>query len=152
MVLAWPGETLTVISVLIRIQLMLFGLYRLILAFSDQAQSPAFTGFVGVLPMIAGVIAVRHPFETVAVLATLLGVVWIVAGVIDAVDAAANERSTRRRFSGLTGLLSIAAGVVVVAWPAPTVVVISWIIGFYLVVFGLLIAVNGLALRSLARS
>ncbi len=150
-VLSWPGETLIVISVLIGIQLMVFGLYRLILAFSDQAQSPAFTGLVGVMLMIASVIALRHPFETVAVLATLLGVVCIVAGVIDAVDAAANERSTRRLFSGLIGLSSIAAGVVVVAWPAPTVAVISWIIGFYLVVFGLFVVVNGLALRNLAR-
>ena len=129
-VLVWPGETLKVISILIGLQLVVFGLFRLIGAFSDASPAPGLTGFVGVLLMIAGIIVLRHPFETAAVLATILGVVWIVTGAVDAIDAIASGDSGNRIWHVLAGLASIAAGVIVVSWPAPTVEVIAWVTGF----------------------
>jgi uncharacterized membrane protein HdeD (DUF308 family) len=149
-VLVWPEETLKVISILIGLQLLLFGLFRLIGAFSDAISAPGLTGFVGVLLMIAGIIVLRHPFETAALLATILGVVWIVTGAVDSIDAIANGDSKNRLLQVLAGLVTIAAGAVVVSWPAPTVEVIAWITGFYLVVHGLFIAANAMSLRYLA--
>jgi uncharacterized membrane protein HdeD (DUF308 family) len=49
------------------------------------------------------------------------------------------------------GLLSIAAGIVVVAWPAPTVTVIAWISGLYLITFGLFLCVSAFQLRRLTK-
>jgi uncharacterized membrane protein HdeD (DUF308 family) len=149
--LVWPAETLKVISVLIGLQLVLFGLFRLIGAFSDESQAPGLTGFVGVLLMIAGIIVLRHPFETATVLATILGVVWIVTGTVDTIDAIGNGDSRNRLLRVLTGLVTIAAGVIVVSWPAPTVEVIAWVTGFYLVVHGLFLAANAMSLRYLSQ-
>jgi uncharacterized membrane protein HdeD (DUF308 family) len=147
-VLAWPEQTLVVMSVLLGIQFVLFGLFRLIGAFSEDATAPGLAGFVGVLMMISGVIVLRHPYETVAVLATILGVVWIVSGSIDVIDALANRRREGSRLlHGLGGLLSVGAGVIVVAWPTPTLSVIAWISGLYLIIFGLFVAVNAFMLR-----
>ncbi len=101
--------------------------------------------------MIAGIIVLRHPFETAAVLATILGVVWIVTGAVDAIDAIASGTSGNRLLSVLAGLATIAAGVIVVSWPAPTVEVIAWVTGFYLVVHGLFLAANVMSLRYLAQ-
>jgi uncharacterized membrane protein HdeD (DUF308 family) len=149
-VLVWPGETLTVLSVLFGIQLLLFGLFRLISAFSSGTSSPGLAGFVGILGMIAGVIVIRHPFDTVAVLATILGVMWIVGGAIDVISSIADSSIPDRGVLGISGLLSVLAGIVVVAWPTPSVTVIAWVAGLYLVVFGLLNTVLGTRLRSLA--
>ena len=74
-VLSWPDETLTVLSVLFGIQLLLFGLFRFISAFAEDSLAPGLVGFVGLVGMVAGVVVLRHPFDTVAVLATVLGVV-----------------------------------------------------------------------------
>ncbi len=93
----------------------------------------------------------RNPFETVAVLAVLLGVAWIMGGIIELIGSLADGTDGGRLFGVLGGLLSIAAGIVVVAWPAPTVTVIAWISGLYLIVFGLFLCISAFQLRSLTK-
>lgn len=150
-VVAWPSQTLVVLSVLLGIQLLLVGLFRLISAFSSEAIAPGFLGFVGILGMVAGVAVLRRPFETVAVLATILGIVWIVSGTIDIISAIADSRLDDRWLLGLAGLLAVAAGVIVVSWPQPTVAVIAWIAGIYLMIAGIATMYGAYRLRSIAR-
>ena len=149
-VLAWPSETLTVLSVLLGLQLLVFGLFRLISAFASDVASPGLLGFIGVLGILGGVVVLRNPNETVAVLATILGAFWIISGVIDVIDALANSSASGRVWRAFGGLLSIGAGAVIVAWPSPTVTVIAWIAGFYLIVFGLFLCASAFSMRSLA--
>jgi uncharacterized membrane protein HdeD (DUF308 family) len=85
----------------------------------------------------------------VAVLAVLLGVVWIIGGIIELIGSIADSSRDRRWLGVFGGLLSIAAGIVVVAWPAPTVTVIAWIAGLYLITFGLFLCVSAFQLRRL---
>jgi uncharacterized membrane protein HdeD (DUF308 family) len=157
-ILSWPGETLAVVSVLVGIQFVLFGLFRLIGAFAHSAPVPVLSGVAGVLLIVAGVIVIRRPFDVVEVLAAILGAMWIVGGVIDVlgasglVDQQARARGERRWLTALSGLVSIVAGVIVVAWPAPTVAVIAWIACFYLIVFGLALAGAAVGLRSSERA
>jgi uncharacterized membrane protein HdeD (DUF308 family) len=149
-VLVWPGETLVVLSVLFGIQLLLFGLFRLIHAFSDDVPARGLLGFVGLIGMIAGIAILRHPYEAISVLATILGVVWIVSGAIDVIGALADSTIGHRFLQALAGLLSVVAGIIVVAWPEPTLQVIAWIGGLYLVIFGLFIVASSWSLRHAA--
>ena len=146
--LVWPSETLTVLSILIGLQVLLFGVFRLIGAFSSRSSAPGLTGFIGVVGMVVGLAVLRHPFESVAILAALLGVAWVVGGSIEFIAAVADGSLEHRGLAALSGLLSIGAGVIVVSWPAPTVTVIAWISGLYLIVFGLVLCVIALKLRS----
>ena len=57
-----------------------------------------------------------------------------------------------RLLQGLAGLLSLAAGIIVVAWPAPTITVIAWVGGLYLVIFGLFLMASSWSLRSVAKT
>ncbi len=150
-VVAWPDQTLVVISVLFGIQLLLFGLFRLIGAFSSDVGSPGLVGFVGILGMVAGVAILRHPFETVAVLAMVLGIVWIVSGTIDVINAVADSSLEDRWLHAISGLLMVVAGIIIVSWPKPTVTVIAWIAGIYLIVFGLVTVFGSVRLRSLTK-
>ncbi len=150
-VISWPQETLTVISVLIGLQILIYGIYRLVTAFSHDTASPGWTGFVGVLGIIVGIVVLRNPFETVAVLAVLLGVVWIMGGIIEMIGSIADGSRDHRWLGAFGGMLSIVAGIVVVSWPAPTVTVIAWISGLYLIVFGLFLCVSAFQLRSLTK-
>jgi uncharacterized membrane protein HdeD (DUF308 family) len=136
-----------VISIVIGLQILLYGIYRLVSAFADGTVAPGITAFVG----IVGIVVLRHPFKTVAVLAVLLGVVWIIAGSIELLGAMADRSLEHRGMTALGGLLSIGVGVVVVAWPAPTVTVVAWISGLYLIVFGLFIFVIAFQLRSVSK-
>jgi len=152
MVLVWPSETLTVVSVLLGLQILLLGIFWLISAFGDDARSPGLTAVVGILLIIGGIVVLRNPFETVTVLATILGVVWIVTGVVQIMESLANRRADHRLLRALSGLLSLGAGILVVAWPAPTLTVVAWIAGFYLVVFGLFLAATAFSMRSLTKA
>ncbi|MDH3705461.1 MAG: HdeD family acid-resistance protein [Acidimicrobiia bacterium] len=146
-VVSWPSQTLTVLSILFGIQLVVFGVYRLIAAFSSEALAPGLSGFIGVISLIAGVVVLRHPFETVTVLAVVLGVVWIVGGAIDLVAAIADRQLRNRGWAALMAIISIIAGIVVVSWPEPTVTVVAWIGGIYLIVFGIFVCIESLSLR-----
>jgi uncharacterized membrane protein HdeD (DUF308 family) len=117
-------------------------------AFAHDTTSPGWTGFVGILGIIIGIVVLRNPFETVAVLAALLGVVWIIGGIIQVIGSIADRSADHRWLGALGGLLSVVAGIVVVSWPAPTVTVIAWISGIYLIVFGLFLCVSAFQLRS----
>jgi len=150
-VISWPSQTLTVLSILFGIQLVVFGIFRLVSAFAADTRSPGVAAFVGIVGIIAGIVVLRHPFETVALLAVLLGVVWIIGGVIDVIEAIADSSRDHRMLHAVGGLLSIAAGVIVVSWPAPTVTVIAWIGGLYLIIAGLFIVVQAFSLRNLAK-
>lgn len=46
--------------------------------------------------------------------------------------------------------MSVVAGVIVISWKAPTIAVIAWVTGFYLVVNGLSTTVMALGLRRIA--
>lgn len=150
-VLAWPSQTLVVVSVVMGIQLIVFGLFRIINAFAADVEHPVLLALVGILVLVAGVVVVRNPFETVAVLAVILGVAWIAGGVIDVVAALAGSGLDGRVWTAIGGLLTLAAGIVVVAWPAPTVTVIAWVSGLYLVIFGLFLAATAWHLRSMTK-
>ena len=149
-VMVWPSQTLAVLAILLGLQLLIFGLYRLIHSFSSDVRSPGLLAFAGILGMVAGVIVLRHPFETVVVLATLLGVVWVIGGAIELMVAIVDGSQDHRWIMVFSALLSIAAGVIVLAWPAPTLTVIAWISGLYLVLSGLLICDLGWKLKSAA--
>lgn len=146
-VVSWPSETLAVLAVLFGIQLVIFGVYRLIAAFSSETLSPGLSGFIGVVSLFVGIVVLRHPFDAVTVLATLLGVVWIVGGSIDLISSIADERLRNRGLTAVMAAISIVAGIVVVSWPDPTVTVLAWIGGIYLVVFGIFVCLESLALR-----
>lgn len=149
MVVAWPDGTLKVLSVLFGIQLLLFGLFRLISAFSSTTPAPWLAGFVGVIGMMAGIVVIRNPFETVAVLATVLGLVWVVGGSIEFFSSIADSTMRDRGLVAFGAAITIVAGIVVLAWPGPTVTVIAWIAGIYLIVFGLMVCFTAFRLRQL---
>lgn len=151
MVVAWPDGTLKVLSILFGIQLLLFGLFRLISAFSSDSPAPGLVGFIGVIGMMAGIVVLRNPIETIAVLATVLGLVWVVGGSIELISSIADSSMRDRGLVAFGAVITVVAGVVVLAWPAPTLTVIAWIAGIYLIVFGLMICYTAFRLRGIER-
>ena len=100
--------------------------------------------------MLAGVVVVRNPFETITVLAVILAAAWIVIGAIDVMSAITDKSLPDRWLTALFGLVSIVAGIVVISWPEPSVTVIAWIAGLYLLIVGVLLAMLAFRMRSLA--
>jgi uncharacterized membrane protein HdeD (DUF308 family) len=88
--LAWPGRTVVVVAVLVGIQLVAAGIFRLLAALASDDETGgtrALLALLGVLSFIVGLYALRHLAVTVATLAVALGVWLLVLGVLEVVLA-----------------------------------------------------------------
>jgi len=80
-------------------------------------------------------------------LATFIGAMFIFQGATEALTTGIDARV--RRANVVTGLLSIAAGVLIVVWPSPGLLAVSVILGAWLVVMGSIALTGSFAARAI---
>jgi uncharacterized membrane protein HdeD (DUF308 family) len=153
-VLAWPKPTVALIAVLFGIQLIAYGIYRFVAALDTTANDTKRTmsALLGVLCLIVGLYALRHLVLTVSVLAVVLGIFWIVNGVTEVFSALAHDEMPGRGHSLAAGVVSVLAGLVLLMLPEISLTVLVFVLGGWLVIFGMIEALMALGLRSAARS
>jgi uncharacterized membrane protein HdeD (DUF308 family) len=93
----------------------------------------------GALLVVVGILIFSIDW-TIRELATLIGALFIFQGVVEALTIGIDERV--RRANVVTGLLSIATGIVIIAWPGPGVLAVAILLGAWLIVSGIL-AITG---------
>ncbi|MBH0025289.1 HdeD family acid-resistance protein [Salinibacterium sp. SWN248] len=145
--LLFPGATLLTIAVLFGIYLIASGMYRVTAAFvANNLDSPMrwTTGLLGLLVVIAGILCLANPFQSLIALALVIGIGWILEGIVDLVGGVRGTIHPRW-FGWVSGIVSMAAGVAMFVLPAAGV--------FSLVAIGaiLMIAVSLTTLLTLPR-
>jgi len=151
-VLVWPDETVVVLAVLFGIQLILAGIFRFVTALAlDDAPggTRALLALLGVLCFIVGIYAVRHVNVTIAALALVLGIFWIVNGAIELFTAIGHRGMPGRGWTIVLSLLSIVAGIVVLAYPDISLTALAVVLGIWLVALGIIEIALSFQLRSL---
>lgn len=147
-VVAWPGPTVIAIAVLFGIQLVVAGLFQFVSAFAASDLTGGvrvLTAVLGLLAFVVGLYAIRHVLVSVVALALLLGIFWVVNGFGEIFNALANRDSPHRGWTGSMGVLSILAGIVVLAYPGISLVTLAVVLGVWLIIYGVMEI--GLALR-----
>ena len=139
-VLVWPGKSVLVAAALFGVYLLASGIAQAIAAFTVHVScgSRVLLFLSGVLSVALGVFAF-HYFNNGAavwVLATWIGVGFLFQGVAQTVLAINHKELPERGWHIFTGLLSVLAGMVVVAWPFSSIVVLAIVTGAWLVVIG----------------
>jgi len=144
----WPGITLTVL-------IILFGAYALI----DGISAVGFgvTSYrtdrswwemmlVGVLGIIAGIVAFLYPGMTAVALLVVIGVWAVIRGIFEIIAAIRLRQVIAHEWLlGIAGILSIAFGVIILARPLIGALAVVWLIGFWALLFG--VAAIALSLR-----
>jgi uncharacterized membrane protein HdeD (DUF308 family) len=102
-----------------------------------------------VLSAIAGLVVIKKPFDTLVVFALILGVWFVVAGIVRFVVALASPEG--RAASVVTALLDVIAGVMILSWPDLGLATLAVIIGIVLIARGVLFLGAGWQLHKLAR-
>jgi uncharacterized membrane protein HdeD (DUF308 family) len=114
----------------------------------EAAQSVARNWWVlllnGAVLIVAGFLIFSIEW-TVSSLATFVGAVFIVQGVAYALTSGIDERV--RRVNVVSGLLSIAAGIVIIAWPSPGLTAVAIVLGAWLIVGGTITITGAFAAR-----
>jgi len=97
----------------------------------------------GILSLAVGILAFLHPAAMKLALVALIAVRSIVTGIVELGWAISRARVERER----SPLPSLAFGFFLVARPASGVLVLAWLAGIYLLVFGVGLAVSAVRLR-----
>jgi uncharacterized membrane protein HdeD (DUF308 family) len=154
-VLAWPSETLLVLAVLFGIQLIISGIFRFVAALATDeltGGTRVLLALLGVLSIIIGLWAVRHVVLTLLALTVFLGIFWIVNGVIEIFTALSQREMPQRGWTAVMGVLSIVAGIIVLAFPGLTLLGLAIILGVWLLIFGVMEMTAAFRLRSAAHT
>lgn len=150
----WPGATLVVIAIIFAVQLLVAAIYQFVFAFAVPAESGWLRALVALLAIISFAVALfllGHVGLTLLLLAVLLGAYWIVAGAIELLLGIEHPELRARTWIIVSGVLSILAGAVVVIFPGTSLVFLTIVLGFWLILFGAGLIVRGWMLRSGAR-
>ena len=144
--IAWPDRTLFVLTVLVGLSLMVSGALRFVWALVDpDLPQRGLSVLGGVLGFIVGLVIMREPLQSIAVIVVLLGVYLIVAGAIEVFQGFGAPSG--KLLAIVLGAVRLVAGLVVLLWPAVSLLALAWILGVYLIVSGVLEIAMGLQLR-----
>jgi uncharacterized membrane protein HdeD (DUF308 family) len=147
----WPGSSLLAIAIVVGIQLLFTGVYRLIIAFSDLGQGHrGWLAFVGILSIAVGMLCLRNPFQTIPALTLLVGIFWTVSGVMYVIDAFADPALPNRGWAVFSGILSVIAGIVIFARPIDSAFALALLLGIWLTVLGVVEIVGAFRIKQLA--
>ena len=152
--LVWPNETLIIVAAVIGAALLVTGLFRLISGFTAHGVSGGTRAayvIIGLLGALAGLYCLRHLDVTVVLVAFIVGVFWTLHGIVDLIVAATSGPGTGRGLRAFTGLLSLAAGLVVMFWPSITLSILLWVMGIWLLAYGLMLGVLAFQIRHIAK-
>jgi len=139
-VLVWPGQSVVAAAAVFGVYLLASGIAQVIAAFTVHvpASSRVLLFLSGALSVALGVYAF-HDFKNGAavwVLAAWIGLGFLFQGVAVTVLAINHKELPERGWYIFAGVLSVLAGIVVIALPISSIVVLAIVAGVWLVVIG----------------
>ncbi len=152
LVVVHPKDTIYAFAIVLGIWLFVAGLFRIVAAIADSYDTAGtrwLLALLGLLSVIIGILFLRHTEETVTTLAFLIGLFWVVGGIIEFFTAYSDYGSEARGWRIVMGILAFAAGIVTLVVPHLTLGVLAVIIGVWLIIYGILEIALSLQLRHL---
>ncbi len=143
-----PEGSLNVISVIIGIVFIVSGIFRAIRSLDPNAQHRFWLAIIGLLSIVLGVVLIRHLHETKLLLALIVGIVWIVQGLVDLIGGITAPAGSSRGWPIFLGIVTLVAGIVVVAWPVTSLATLAVLLGIWFIIIGLLQIVVAFFVRS----
>ena len=155
-IVVWPGPSIIVAAVLFGVYLVVSGIVMVSLAFSLPVASGGarFLYFIGgAASVVLGVLAFRHFGSGYAI---LLLAIWIAVGFIFRGVTAVAAAISAPQFPGrgwtiFFGVISGIAGIVVLAWPFDSIIVLALVTGTWLIILGVMEIIAGFSMRSDAK-
>jgi uncharacterized membrane protein HdeD (DUF308 family) len=138
--IVWPGVTIGVAVALFAVYCFVNAIGQLVAMFTIERSvgRDLLRLLVAVIDVAAGVVAVVYPGMTAEVLTIVVGFWAIFGGSVELAGAFMG----RDGWLGLAGLLTVVAGVVLIASPGIGAVSLALIFGIYLLAYGITLLVS----------
>jgi uncharacterized membrane protein HdeD (DUF308 family) len=151
LILAWPGPTLVVAAIFFGAYLLISGIAQLVFAFTlhVSAGGRVLLFLSGAASLILAILAFRHFGQGYAVLllAIWIGVGFIFRGVAHTATAIGDPLLPGRGWEIFFGIVTVLAGIVLLAWPDLSLITLFWVTGVWLVVIGVFEIITAFAIR-----
>lgn len=150
--LVWPTITLEVLVILFGAYTLLDGISLLATSLTNRKQYPQWGRWLlsGILSLIIGILAFVWPEITALALLLLIAVRSIIVGVFEIMAAIQLRKEiTGEWLLGLSGVLSILFGILLVIQPESGTIAIVSLIGIYAILFGTILFVLALRMKSI---
>ena len=156
-VLAWPGPTILVASTLFGVYLLLTGFIGLFMAFTlpSSAAMRILLFISGALSVVLAILSFRHFGDGYAILLLSLSDrnrVYLSGCFGHIATAIGDSNLPGRGWSVVLGVISVIAGLVVLAWPFDSIAVLVLVAGVWLVVLGVVQIIQSFQIRKDART
>jgi uncharacterized membrane protein HdeD (DUF308 family) len=146
----YPDITLLALALIAGINLLLLGILGLVEAVTsndDAGGTRVLSGVLGLLGVIAGLVVMRRPGESLLAIILILGVWFVVSGLVDAIRALVVPGD--RAFRLLVALFDLVLGGLILALPDESLKTMAVLAGIAFIVRGIFAVVIGLKLRGL---
>jgi uncharacterized membrane protein HdeD (DUF308 family) len=147
----YPNATLNVIAVLLGLLLIVSGLFYLIRVFGHDEAHRVWMGIAGLLLVVIGVVLLRHLHLTVALIGLIIGISWIVQGVVALIVSFSGDSREGRGWWIFFGIVSLIGGIVITAVPTKSVTALAVLVGIWFIVQGLFEIAGGFMIRHAVR-
>jgi uncharacterized membrane protein HdeD (DUF308 family) len=152
--IAWPGATILALVILFAVYAFIGAGMQAARAFSSRTAGPVFGHLLlGLVDLAAGVIALAWPGPTAFVLVIVVAA-WALAGGFAEIFAGfqSGETAGTRALFILSGLVSVAFGVLLFARPGVGAVTLALLFGLYSLIYGFSQITAGFQVHQLGRS
>jgi uncharacterized membrane protein HdeD (DUF308 family) len=138
--IVWPGVTIGVAVALFAIYCFANAIGQVFAMFTIERSvgRDILRLLLAVIDVAAGVVAVAYPGMTAEVLTLVVGFWAIFGGSVELAGAFTG----RSGWLGVAGLMTVAAGIVLIAWPGIGAVSLALIFGIYLLSYGITLLVS----------
>lgn len=146
--IAYPDITLLAIGIFAGVSLLFLGSMDIVDAIAGTPESRALSTIVGVLSLLAGLICLRRPGESLLAIVIVLGIYLVVAGVIRFVRSF-SEREDRALLMALA-ILDVILGILILSLPGLSLVTLAVLFAISLLAHGIFSIILAFRLRSVA--
>jgi len=149
-VVAWPGISIAVAAIFFGAYLLVTGIQQAIFAFSLHvtAGGRVLLFISGAASLILAVLAFRHLYDAVLLMAIWIAVGFVFRGVATTVSAISDPSLPGRGWNIFVGIISLIAGVVVLASPFESMATLALVVGIWLIVIGVMEVVTAFGIRA----
>jgi uncharacterized membrane protein HdeD (DUF308 family) len=148
--IVFPDITLLALGIFIGVGLLFAGALDIAAAVGGAPDSRALSAIVGVVTIIAGVVCLRRPGESLIALVVVLGIYLIVTGIVRFIRAFA-ELEDRALQLGLA-LVDVILGVLILALPGVSLVTLAILFALSLLARGAFMVLVGFRMRSAGKA
>ena len=109
-------------------------------------------GIAGLLFIALGVVLIRHLHVTVAIIGLIIGITWIIQGLVALIGGISGRVRKGRGWWIAFGVISLIAGIVVAATPVTSLNVLAVLLSILFIVMGVFEIIGGFMIRHTAHT